>query len=488
MSAFNKATVIKALVWLLLGCNLLLAFWLEQHGGSMFGWVFTDFADGHAITIMDAVAVLQMILLALNMDVLMRWSVDRFNTHSKKSQIPAILVQVFSIVIYAMFGLASFVLFFDHSANYLLAASGAIGLSVGYICKDFIADTVNSIVIQTDRLIAINDWIEVPDGDSSQYFQVLQFDHRMVTLRNRFDYLVKIPNTRFMGMSYVNLTKQAEGRGSRRLLEIKLDALNHSEKVVEILNLAMESVITANPHFMNWHFCGVKVLEAGVVTYLIEYECQPDLKPTRSRSIIMQTVLRFLTAAGINTGYSVEVETLDKYLSKTSNHFYEIYEFSILKVLSHDEAMQLSKTATVVNCFKGEQLIRQGEQADSMFLVSEGALEVKVQGKDGNAVTVATLWPGDCVGEMSLLTGAPRSADVYAKADAVLVEIKKENIAPLLESNPRLINEISELLAKRQAQSASMANSSGNTDLREQSQNLAKKILSFFAKTFTKSP
>jgi len=117
-----------------------------------------------------------------------------------------------------------------------------------------------------------------------------------------------------------------------------------------------------------------------------------------------------------------------------------------------------------------------------MYLVSEGALEVKIPGKDGNAITVATLWPGDCVGEMSLLTGAARSADVYAKVDAVLVEIKKENIAPILESNPRLIDEISELLAKRQAHSAALANNSGPGDLREQSQNLAKKILNFFFK------
>jgi len=144
----------------------------------------------------------------------------------------------------------------------------------------------------------------------------------------------------------------------------------------------------------------------------------------------MTAVLRFLSTAGINTGNSIDVQTLDKHLSKTSNRLYETYEYSILKVLSHDEAMALSKSAAVVSCFKGEQLIRQGEQADSMFLLSEGSLEVKVADAQGNPITVATLWPGDCVGEMSLLTGAPRSADVYAKADAVLIEIKKENIAP----------------------------------------------------------
>ena len=482
MSFLKSATLLKYLVWVLVACNLLLLSWLDVHTGSMWGWTVTDFTDSHPFNVIDAVAILQFVLFALTADVLMRRVVTSHNNRSQKSQIPAILVQCFTILIYALFGLAGFILLYDHSVTNLVAASGAIGLSIGYVCRDLISDVVNSIVIQADGLIAINDWIEVSDNGSTQYFQVVQFDRRMVTLRNRLDYLVKIPNTRFIGMSYVNLTKQAEGRGSRRALEIKLDAMNHSEKVLAILKLALESIISSDTDFINWQSCGIKTLESGSLTYLLQYECQPHLTATDSNSRVMKVVLRFLTAAGINTGNSMEIQTLDKHLSKTTNRFYEIYEFSILKVLSHDAAMQLSKTATVVNCFKGEQLIRQGEQADSMFLISEGALEVKVPGKDGRAITVATLWPGDCVGEMSLLTGAPRSADVYAKADAVLVEIKKENIAPILESNPRLIDEISELLAKRQAQSAALANQSGAGDLREQSQNLAKKILSFFFK------
>lgn len=482
MSPLKKGLLLKFMVWVLVALNLVLLAWLDVHTGSIWGWQVTDFTDSHAFNRVDALAILQFILFALTADVVMRRSVVRYNHHSKKSQIPAILVQCFSILIYALFGLTGFILLYDHSVSNLVAASGAIGLSIGYVCRDLIADVVNSIVIQADGLIAIHDWIEVADGGSTQYFQVVQFDRRMVTLRNRFDYLVKIPNTRFIGMSYVNLTKQAEGRGSRRTLEIKLDSLNHSEKVLGILNIAIESVIAQNPVFMNWQYCGIKSLEEGAVTYLIAYECQPDIKPIASNSTVMLAVLRCLTAAGVNTGSSMEVQTLDKYLSKTSNRFYEIYEFSILRVLSHHEAMALSKTASVVNCFKGEQLIRQGERADSMFLVSEGALEVRVSGADGAAVTVATLWPGDCVGEMSLLTGAPRSADVYAKSDTVLVEIKKENIAPILESNPRLIDEISELLTKRQAHSAALAKGAASGDLREQSQNLAKRILGFFFK------
>ena len=482
MKILNYPFLLKIGAWALLALNFAAAYYLDQHSGSYFGWQVTDFTVSHTIGETDFLAVGQFILLALTLDMAMRVGVLQFNRRTHKSQIPAILVQAASILIYSLVGLFGFILLYDHSVTNIVAASGAIGLSIGYVCRDVIADIVNSIVIQTDGLISIHDWIEIADGDKPQFFQVMQFDRRMVTLKNKYDYLVKIPNTRFVGMSYINLSKQKEGRGSRRSLEIQLDSLNNPEKVLDILNLALEALKEQNKNFVHTFFCGIVKISEGTVTYKILYECIPSMKSTSSVSAVMRMVLRFLTAAGINTGSSMEVQTLDKHLSKTSNRLYETYEYSILKVLSHAEAMQLSKTAAVINCFKGEQLIRHGEQADSMFLVSEGSLEVKIRDKNDQLIKVATLWPGDCVGEMSLLTGAPRSADVFAKADAVLVEIKKENIAPILESNPRLINEISDLLAKRQAHSASAASDAGNEGLREQSKGLAKKILQFFFK------
>ena len=482
MNLLRNTRFLKVFVWVLASLNLMLLYWLDIHAGSIWGWEVADFTVAHPLNLVDALAVAQFLLFAVTVDMLMRKFVSQFNLYSKKSQIPAILVQCFSILIYSLFSLAGFILLYDHSVTNLLAASGAIGLSIGYVCRDLIADIVNSIVIQADGLIAINDWIEVPDGDKAQYFQVVQFDRRMVTLRNHFDYLVRIPNTRFVGMSYINLTKQAVGRGSRRAIEIQLDALNNPEKVLEVLNLALESILDGNKDFVGTCYCGINKLSEGMVTYKIFYECISSMKVSVSETIVMRAILRFLSAAGINTGSSMEIQTLDKYLSKTSNRLYEIYEYSILKALSHDEAMQLSKVAKIANCFKGEQLIRRNEQADSMFLVSEGSLEVKITDAQGDSIKVATLWPGDCVGEMSLLTGAPRSADVFARVDSVLVEISKEHIAPILESNPRLINEISDLLAKRQSNASALINGQPKDNLRDQSHNLAKKILNFFFK------
>ena len=118
-----------------------------------------------------------------------------------------------------------------------------------------------------------------------------------------------------------------------------------------------------------------------------------------------------------------------------------------------------------------------------MYLVSEGTLEVKIEAKSGEFVTVANLWPCDFLGEMSMLTGATRSADVYAKVDSVLLEISDENMAPLLKDNPNLVKLFSTALAERSAKNIAFSNQdSRNEQIENESKTMFNKILKFFFK------
>jgi len=97
---------------------------------------------------------------------------------------------------------------------------------------------------------------------------------------------------------------------------------------------------------------------------------------------------------------------------------------------------------------RGEKLIRQGAQGESMFILVSGQANVVVE-KNGMDMHVASLSEGDCFGEMSLLTGENRSATVLAHTDCEVVEIRKPVLARSLKENPDLLAKLSELLAKR---------------------------------------
>jgi CRP-like cAMP-binding protein len=100
---------------------------------------------------------------------------------------------------------------------------------------------------------------------------------------------------------------------------------------------------------------------------------------------------------------------------------------------------------------RGTVMMRQGEIGHSMFLIAEGKVHVAVHSPAGDQ-HVATLGSGDIVGEMSLLTGARRSATVTAARKVAAVEIPKSAIEGLIVERPGLIGRFAEMMEQRHAE------------------------------------
>ncbi len=100
---------------------------------------------------------------------------------------------------------------------------------------------------------------------------------------------------------------------------------------------------------------------------------------------------------------------------------------------------------------RGSVLMRQGEAGTSMFTIVSGKVVVSVRERDGEH-KVAELGPDDYVGEMSLLTGEPRSATVTARGKVVALEIPKAALQPILAKAPHLCGRFADMVRDRHAQ------------------------------------
>jgi CRP-like cAMP-binding protein len=96
----------------------------------------------------------------------------------------------------------------------------------------------------------------------------------------------------------------------------------------------------------------------------------------------------------------------------------------------------------------GTHIMRAGEPGASMFVLAEGLLEVSAQ-IGSERVRLALSKPGQFVGEMGLLTGEPRSADVVSATESLAYEITREHLPPLFEARPELIEAIGVVVAER---------------------------------------
>jgi len=99
----------------------------------------------------------------------------------------------------------------------------------------------------------------------------------------------------------------------------------------------------------------------------------------------------------------------------------------------------------------GEAVVRQGEAGDSLFLIVEGNLAAMFMTPAKVEREAGGLGPGDCFGEMSLLTGAARSATVRARSAGLAYELTKNDIAPILRARPAIAAHLGQLLASRQS-------------------------------------
>jgi len=76
-----------------------------------------------------------------------------------------------------------------------------------------------------------------------------------------------------------------------------------------------------------------------------------------------------------------------------------------------------------IRCRKGDVLIRQGEPGQSLFIVIEGTLEAIVRLENGRNFVLSKLKGGDFFGELSIVDEYPRSANVVAMEDCVLLKV-----------------------------------------------------------------
>jgi CRP-like cAMP-binding protein len=113
-----------------------------------------------------------------------------------------------------------------------------------------------------------------------------------------------------------------------------------------------------------------------------------------------------------------------------------------------------------------------------MFVIVRGKVRVQVP-ENGFQKTINNLYENDFFGEMSLLTGEPRSATVIADEETEVLRIDKVALKPLFESNPQLVRSIGEMAEERRELLREIAEKAKETESEEE-KGLLRSIKNFF--------
>jgi serine phosphatase RsbU (regulator of sigma subunit) len=117
--------------------------------------------------------------------------------------------------------------------------------------------------------------------------------------------------------------------------------------------------------------------------------------------------------------------------------------------LPMEELDRIMAQLEVVNLKSGEILFRQGDPGENMYIVVSGDLEILMAPDTDNELILNRVPQGEYIGEMSLVTGAPRTASVRANGDVVLLSMSRAQLLDLLHDHPQMASTMVNVLSHR---------------------------------------
>jgi len=127
-------------------------------------------------------------------------------------------------------------------------------------------------------------------------------------------------------------------------------------------------------------------------------------------------------------------------------------QVELFREMNDEERRKLAERLSFAPFMKGELMTRQGAEAHWLYILTKGSAEVIVSTDAGVHKTVATLHAGDFFGEMSLLTGEPRSASLKALEESECYRLDRQAFADILHGRPEIAHYLSALLARRKVE------------------------------------
>jgi small-conductance mechanosensitive channel len=350
-----------------------------------------------------------------------------------------------ALFILAAIGILVFV--FDQSATGLIATSSVLIAVVGFALRYIISDVFSGIALSFDHPYRIGDWIESGPGVVGKVVEITWRTTRLVT---RDGIAIVVPNGLIATGRLVNYSDPAPS--FRTAIRLSLDPEVATSRAKQILLAGALAATRVYPD-LRPDVLVQECSEAGV-TYAVRFWVPDYEQENACRDAVTSGVLQALRRAGLTPSaprreFVAALRDQGLALARTPAESL-LADTALFSAFSAEERALLAERLAERQVKQGAMVVRQGDPASTLFLVREGALEVRVANTTGVEIAVNRLAAGDLFGEMSLLTGEPRSASVVALTDAALYELSKEHLSPMLAQRPELGEALADLMTARQ--------------------------------------
>ncbi len=360
------------------------------------------------------------------------WRVDRTPEH-----FPNIVQDTIIIGVFLMVGTSVM-------QEKFLTTSAVGAVVIGFALQDTLGNTFAGLAIQVEKPFRVDHWVRIGSLEG----KVTAITWRATRLVTKNGDAVIVPNNIVSKEPITNFSEP--GGGTRLFVEVGASYLAPPNEVKAVIREALKDapLVLANPA------PEVIVADFGAssINYRIKFWVSDYSVDDPARDQVRTCIYYAFRRRNIEIPYPIEVHydgpPAGAGLASPDDRQAFIDAVDLFQPLASEQRAQLVSAAQERLYGAGQTIVRQHDAGDSMFVIGRGRVRVTIE---PNNTEVATLPAGSYVGEMSLLTGQPRTATVSALDDCLLLEISAADFRQIALAQPAVLEQVTAAVAGRQA-------------------------------------
>lgn len=335
--------------------------------------------------------------------------------------------------------------------------SGVLALSM----QATLGNILGGVALQLDGSIHENDWVQLSDGTQGKVVAI-RWRHTVLETRN-WDTVV-VPNANLLAQNIIILGKRTGKPVQHRMwVYFNVDFRFAPSRVIDVVREALIAApiegiaLDPKPSVICYDFA--KDGRDSFGYYAVRYWLTdlPNDDPTNSR--VRTRIFTALRRANIPLARPVQTlfvnpeedETIHE-AKRKEMRVRAIDCVELFHALTPDERSFVADHLRYSPFTAGETCTKQGATAHWLYVLTSGTVEIRrhIEASD-MAKAVATIEAPSFFGEMGLMTGEKRTADVIAMTDVECYRLDKTGLARVLEERPEIAEQFSKTLTKRRA-------------------------------------
>lgn len=403
-------------------------------------------------------------------------TIDVYLRIHTQREVPSFLRDSVRLVVYLAAGIISLRLVFKIDLSAIVTTTTVITATIAFAMQSTLANALSGFSIQSDQLLSRGNWISI--SEKNIFGEIINVGFRYTTLRNTENHMMMVPNSVIMQ----NIVTYHGNRDTFEKPALQIDVMLGYDMPPESAKNLLLRVISDERLALDRPEPVVRLIslnDSGIT-----YQCKFCIEDPSQKIPVQDSVYSQIWYAVNRAGYSFPFPHRQIITSESRQPFTFSKELvaaylcdsGLFAMLDTDTVTSLAEQAPIAVYGMDEIVVRQGAAGSSLFIVLEGTLEASIDGQ-----VVGEIGRGSFFGEMSLLTGEPRTATVRAASEVWLAEITKEIMEPILRANPAMLEKIGTILAEREQKSReNRAAPSGNTPMPPRSEDYLQRLKFFF--------